>query len=292
MAHNVSAGTEADISKIWAQAGGSGGKTTLELLEKLFERETEKIVKDSMEQYTLPINEASKIQSIYDSWALSAANDALVAQGPFHNLPEDHAVNFSKWDTYFDGQLVSAGTQYIHGIGRTPHAFLSGIWDGWKEGRKEKEQDKKKEKEYIYTPGGMVWDANRYWDFVKFVKENYTEQFVREMQAIKETDDPAKIEEIYKGLKVYELFLERLVGEATLPFVSTPEEIYKNTEKLRKLEDEAKLSRNNYATPKQRENYELKKKAIVGEAKSIFGSYRPEKRGSATSPKYTITLNN
>ncbi|RLG13726.1 MAG: hypothetical protein DRN71_04325 [Candidatus Nanohalarchaeota archaeon] len=113
-----------------------------------------------------------------------------------------------------------------------------------------------------YTPttipgGGMIWDAEQYWGFIKYLKKNYTEQFVTQMNSIKDIPDEKIRDEMTEGMERLKGFYFGLVREAAIPFAaSSLDELYKRADKIAQLNKVGKLSRGTASTPAEIVSYD------------------------------------
>ncbi|MFH1431845.1 MAG: hypothetical protein ABIG84_01385 [archaeon] len=135
--------------------------------------------------------------------------------------------------------------------------MLENIWKGAKPGEREPA---------VLPGGGMVWDAEKYWDFVRFIKENYTDQFVEHMERIKETENPELREEMAGWMDRLGRFYYGLIAEAAIPFTAeSSDDIYRHIHNLTEIEKDINLSRKDYSTPREIEDYRKKVFEILGE---------------------------
>ena len=112
---------------------GPGGTGRIRTIQTAYEQEVEEAIKIALAQQKAGITDAAYLQSIWDGYALSPSQDAIVSQGSFHNHDKDKAKDLVDWDFYFEGSLASAGTQLVHG----PARHLISIWNGLSDGYKD-----------------------------------------------------------------------------------------------------------------------------------------------------------
>ena len=123
-----------------------------------------------------------------------------------------------------------------------------------------------------YTPtkiqgAGMVWDAEQYWDFVKYLKQNYTKQFVTQMEAIKHIPDKQIRDEYSDHMeKLGEVYLG-MIRESAIPFAaSSQDELYKRADEMVQFKKDGKLSRETVSTKSQINDYSQKMDDVLGDA--------------------------
>ncbi len=127
----VDSGTEGEPD-VLATGTGTGRIRTI---QTAYEQELERAIKEAQSQQMGAIADAAHLQSIWDSLALSPAQDSVLSQGSFHNVDKDVAKKLVDWDFYLEGPQANAFTQLVHG---TPARHLITLYNGLADGFKEK----------------------------------------------------------------------------------------------------------------------------------------------------------
>ncbi len=110
----------------------TSGPKWIRTVEKWKEEERTRAGNEALKEKVRNAVNAARYQSSLDSWGPSAARNELDEAG-FHDITSEKLQEIVDDDFYFVNPFANALVQLVDGPARSPYAFMSGLWDGYKE---------------------------------------------------------------------------------------------------------------------------------------------------------------
>ena len=110
----------------------TSGPKWIRTVEKYKEEERTRMGNKALVEKVLNAVNAARYQASLDAFGPSPARNELDEAG-FHDITSDDLQKIVDADFYFVNPFANALVQLVDGPARSPYAFMSGLWDGYKE---------------------------------------------------------------------------------------------------------------------------------------------------------------